>query len=178
MRTSTCAAALAALVVLSVALPVAGQWIGFNPSETVPAAETFTVELVLDTEGVAIMGADVLFSFDPAVVRLDAVTEGDWFTTAPEPWFFWADAAESLPGIVHVTGSVMTTGRAGAGALAVLHFTALAAGFSPLDFQAVSLRSPLNAPVPHTRSVGDRIVIEEAIGTEARSFGDLKALWR
>jgi hypothetical protein len=154
------------------------QWIGFNPSETVPSTENFTVDLVLDTGGVTIMGADVLFSFDPAVVQLDSVTVGDWFVTAAEPHFFWADAGQALPYQAHVTGTVMTTGRAGAGSLAVLHFTALAAGFSPLDFQSVSLRDPLNAPVPHTRSTGDQIVIDGAIDADGASFGSVKALWR
>lgn len=178
MKSPFRAAVLAALVAVAGTGPAAAQWIGFDPAETVPATEAFTVDLVLDTGGVTVMGADVLFTFDPAVVRLDSVTVGGWLTTAPQPYFFWADAGESVADLVHVTGSVMTTGRAGAGALAVLHFTARAAGFCDLVFQAVSLRDPLNAPVPHTRSVGDRIIIEEAIGTDAASFGALKALWR
>ena len=178
MKTTAMTAAMAACAVLASALPAAAQWIGFNPAETVPTNETFTVDLVLDTEGVIVMGADVLFSFDPAVVHLDSVSVGDWFTTAAEPHFFWAEPALAVPGVVHISGTVMTTGRSGAGVLAVLHFTAVAAGFSPLDFQAVSLRNALNAPVPHTRSTGDRIIIEEAIPVEGTSFGDLKARWR
>ena len=179
MKTRVMTAAVAACVLfVSAPLPVAAQWIGFNPAETVPANENFTVDLVLDTEGVFVMGADVLFSFDPTVVQLDAVTAGDWFTTAVEPHFFWAEPVPAMPGVVHVTGTVMTTGRDGAGALAVLHFTAVAAGFSPLDFQAVSLRDALNAPLPHTLSTGDRIVIEEAISAGGTSFGGLKARWR
>lgn len=178
MKTKAMTAALAVCVLLVPALPAVAQWIGFNPAETVPTNETFTVDLVLDTEGVTVMGADVLFSFDPTVVHLDSVTAGDWFTTAPGPHFFWADPALAVPGVVHASGTVMTTGRSGAGVLAVLHFTAVAAGFSPLAFQAVSLRNPLNAPVPHTRSSGDRIIIEEAIPVAGTSFGDLKARWR
>lgn len=178
MKTKAMTAVMAGCVLLASALPAAAQWIGFNPAETVPSTENFTVDLVLDTEGVTVMGADVLFSFDPAVVHLDAVTVGDWFTTAVEPHFFWADPALSVPGVVHVSGTVMTTGRSGAGTLAVLHFTAVAAGFSPLTFQAVGLRNALNAPVPHTRSTGDRIIIEEAIPAATTSFGDLKASWR
>ena len=178
MKTKAMTAAMAVCVLLVSALPAAAQWIGFNPAEMVPTNEIFTVDLVLDTEGVTVMGVDVLFSFDPAVVHLDAVTVGDWFTTAPEPHFFWAEPGLAVPGVVHASGTVMTSGRSGAGVLAVLHFTAVAAGFSPLDFQAVSLRNPLNAPVPHTRSSGDRIIIEEAIPTEGSSFGDLKARWR
>lgn len=154
------------------------QWIGFDPSESIPIAESFTVDLLLDTGGVTIMGADVVFAFDPAVVQLDSVTVGDWFVTAPEPHFFWADAGLSVAGVAHVTGTVMTTGRDGAGALAVLHFTALDVGISPLDFVSISLRDPVNAPVPHTRSTGDRIVIEEAIDARDSAFGSLKALWR
>ncbi len=168
----------ATCLLMLAAAPVSAQWIGFDPSETVPAAKQFTVDLNLDTGGVVIMGADVVFTFDPAVVRLDSVTVGDWFATAPQPTFFWTDAAVSVPNLIHVMGTVMTTGRDGAGSLAVLHFTALAAGFSPLDFQAVSLRDPLNAAVPHTRSSGDRIVIEEAIPLQDTSFGAFKALWR
>ncbi len=178
MKTPLIAAALAACVLVSAASPASAQWIGFDPAETVPATESFTVDLVLDTEGVPIMGADVLFSYDPAIVRLDAVTAGAWLTTAAQPHFFWADPAAAGPGVVHVTASVMTTGRAEAGPLAVLHFTALAAGFSPLEFEAVSLRDPLNAPVPHTRSTGDRIIIEEAIPAGTASFGSAKARWR
>ncbi|MFO7610399.1 MAG: hypothetical protein R6X35_14635 [Candidatus Krumholzibacteriia bacterium] len=178
MKRTIRAAFLAVLVAVAGTLPASAQWIGFDPAETVPATEVFTVALVLDTEGVTVMGADVLFTFDPAVVRLDSVTVGDWFTTAPQPYFFWADAGGSVADLVQVTGSVMTTGRAGAGALAVLHFTALAAGFCDLEFRAVSLRDPLNASVPHTRSTGDRIIIEEAIGVGTASFGGLKARWR
>ncbi len=178
MKIKATAAGLAACGLLAAALPASAQWIGFNPAETVPSAEDFTVDLVLDTAGLTVMGADVLFSFDPAFVHLDSVTVGDWLTTAVEPHFFWADPALAVPGVVHVSGTVMTTGRSGSGTLAVLHCTAVAAGFCPLVFQATSLRNVLNAPVPHTRSTGDRIVIEEAIPVGPASFGGLKARWR
>jgi len=175
MKTLSIALLVAAL---GVALPASAQWIGFNPSETVPSNEVFTVDLVLDTEGEVIMGVDALFSFDPAVVRLDSVTIGDWFSGAPQPSFFWADAATGVPGVARVIGSVVTTGRDGSGALAVLHFTVVAAGFSPLSFLAVTVRDPLNAPVPVTPSTGDRIIIEEAIDVRAAAFGEVQALYR
>ena len=175
---SIAAVAAAGLLACAAAPPASAQWLGFDPGETVPDAKVFTVDLRLDTQDVTIMGVDVLFSFLPSIVRLDSVTVGDWFTTAPQPHFFWCDPALAEPNLARVTGSVVTTGRAGAGALAVLHFTALEAGFCPLVFQSTVLRDPLNAGVPHTASTGDRIVIEEAIPAAGVSLGGLKSRWR
>lgn len=178
MRRFTAAAVLAASLAMSSPGPAAAQWVGFDPSEVVPATESFTFALALDTQGVAVLGVDVQFSFDPAIVQVDSVTVGDWFTTAPQSWFFWCDAAETVADVVHVTGTVMTTGRAGAGALAFVHMTALAAGFSPLEFLNLDLRNSLNMPVPHTASSGDRVIVEDAVPAAALSFGSLKARLR
>lgn len=170
-------AAIACLLPLC-AVPADAQRIAFAPAEIAPETEAFTVDLTLDTEGATVMGVDVVFACDPAVVRVDSVTVGGWFTSASQPWFFWSGLIDQpfAVSMVRVTGSVMTTGRAGAGTLAVLHFTAVGVGYCPLPIVSVALRDPLNNPVPYIRS--DGLVVIAPIPAGTTSFGALKALWR
>lgn len=154
------------------------QHLSFNPSVSIPATVNFQVDLQLTTNGVTVQGLDVVFSYDPTIVQLDGVSGGGWLTGSGLDFYLWIDPASSL-GFVHVTTALLGMGSSTDGAVLTLDFTALAAGISPLDFVSFDLRDDTNMLLPAaTNSIGDQIVIEEAIPNEVWSIGAMKSYWR
>ncbi|HPF36161.1 MAG TPA: cohesin domain-containing protein [Candidatus Krumholzibacteria bacterium] len=159
------------------AAPALAQRLAFDPSVSVPMAVDFSVDLTLDTQGAVVQGVDVVFTYEPTIVQFNGVVDGDWFTTSGLDHFLWLDPGSAL-GVVHISSALLGAGRTGSGVLAELEFTALAAGISPLQFQTWLVRDDANAPLVATHSIGDFIIIQEAIANEDRSWSDIKRLWR
>lgn len=174
LRTSLTAVATALILLTSSA---AAQRLEFDPSVSVPMAVNFTVDLTLDSEGTTVQGVDVVFTYDPAIVQFDGVVDGDWFTTSGLDHYLWLDPGTAL-GTVHISSALLGAGRNGAGVYATLQFTALAAGVSPLTFQSLTVRNDFNAPLAATHSMGDFIIIQEAIPNEMQTWSDIKLGWR
>lgn len=176
MANSMRCAAIAALVLLC-AVPAAAQHLAFDPSVSVPAALDFTVDITLDSQGETVQGLDLTFSYDPTIVQFNGVTAGDWFTGSGLDHYLWLDPGTAL-GTVHFSSALLGAGRNGTGVVVTIEFTALAAGVSPLTFESWLVRDDANAPLaPITHSIGDFIIIQEAIPADSWSWSDIKRAW-
>ena len=154
------------------------QHLSFDPPVSVPTAIEFQVRIHLAPAGATVQGLDLVFTYEPSIVSLDAVEAGDWFTDSGADHYLWIDPVTPA-GAVHVSAALLGFGSAVDGHILTLSFTALAPGVSPLHFLAIDLRNDANAPLLFTtHSTGDEIVIEEAIGNESSSMGAFKSLWR
>ncbi|MHB8077871.1 MAG: cohesin domain-containing protein [Candidatus Krumholzibacteriia bacterium] len=149
-----------------------------SPPISAPTDSLFTVAVVRNA-GDAVQGFDVKIAFDPAVVRLDGITPGDWLLTPGYPFAFFNSTAAGED-TLRFSAAFLGLGQASgaAGVVAVLHFRARALGVSPLGFAPVVARDVDNAPVPFDHSVGDRIVIDQVIAAWRPSFGGVKGLYR
>lgn len=137
--------AIVATAFLGFARPAAAQQ-AQDPTLTVlpqyvNAGDQFTVDVTLDTDGSAFIGWQFDYSWDPAVVRLDSVTEGpfirDWVTSVGGGGtFFQAPIINQGAGTAR--GAAVTAlaplpanqGASGTGVIARMTFTALANGLS------------------------------------------------
>lgn len=174
------AASLAGLLCVggSVAVVAAANLLFIDPATSTPTDSLFTVE-VSRNAGDEVQGLDVRIAFDPAIVRLDAITPGGWLLSSGYQFvLFNATVAgtDTLRFSTAFLGLGQTSGAAGV--VAVLHFRALALGVSPLGFAPVIARDAANASVPFDHSVGDRIVLDQVIAAWCASFGEVKALYR
>jgi len=178
-----CPVAVAALAGLlcaggPVEAPAAANLLSINPSTSTPADSLFTVDVVRNA-GDAVQGFDVNIAFDPAVVRLDAITPGDWLLADGYPFALYNDTVagqDTLSFSMAFLGLGQTS--TGAGVVVVLHFRARSLGVSPLDFAPVTARDADNAPVPFEHSVGDMIVIDKVIAAGRATLGGVKGLYR
>jgi hypothetical protein len=107
-----------------------------------------------------------LLTFDPAVSGFVSVSNGSFLGSGGRTVF--------CPGAILDTGSVRfgcstagTTppGPSGAGVLATITFSALAAGTSPLDLVWVQLSDPLANDIPTTIQDGDVTVVAAPTAT-------------
>ena len=168
----------ASVVILLLSTAASAQHLFFNPSVSIPINITFQIDLDLTTDSLPVQGLDIVFTFDPAIVQLDAINAGSWFTGSGLDYYLWIDPL-SAPGVVHATMALLGAGSTVDGTILNLSFTALDAGISPLHFLAMSLRDDANAPLSlSTHSTGDQIVIEEAIPNEEWSVSKTKLQWR
>lgn len=147
------------------------------PSSTVPSQAEFTVALMLDTGGDDVLGLHVSIQFDNAIVQLNRIDPGTWFTTSGVDYFFW-DYTHSGTELIHFAASRLGSASTTGGQVAVMHFTALMGGISPLTFLGCDVRDFQNQPLDADHSTGDRIVIDEAIPADPTTFGEVKALFR
>ncbi len=164
-------------ILLALALPAAAQTVSMVPHVAMPTTTEFTVYFHLDTDTNDVMGVEISATFNDAVVQLDGIDAGDWFTASGLDWFFW-DYTTPGTGTIHFTGALLNQGRTASGVIAVCRFTALAPGVSPVDFTDVDVRDAANQPYPAGHSVDDLIIIDDAIPADSLSFGQVKALYR
>ena len=164
------------LTVLLAAAAVPAQTVFFDPAVTSPLAKEFTVVLAVAGPD-PVMGVDLVFTYDPTVVRLDAVDAGTFFTGSGFDYQFWNDPYVPA-GTVHVSAAQLGSAAPATGSLAVFRFYALDVGVSPLYFLSLTVRDGANQDMQAEHSTGDRIIIDEAIPTDDLSFGHVKALYR
>ena len=156
---------------------VCSQFLTINPSVSIPNDTRFTVQVMTECLGSQVKGLETVITFDHALVQLDSITPGPWFTGAPGEYFFW-DFTSPGTGVIHFAGSLLDGTSDANGVLATCHFSALGFGQTPLVFQVVDVRDLQNANLGFDHSVGDLIILDAAINTRDQSFGALKAIYR
>jgi hypothetical protein len=153
------------------------QTVALLPALTIPTTIEFTVAVTLETGGDEVMGIEASLSFDSAVVRLERVDPGPWFTGAVQEHFYWDYTHENTE-LVRFTGALLGSGSSDDGVVAICRFTALAAGVSPVQFLGLEVRGPDNADLGAGHSTGDLIIIEAAVDDRRRAWGTVKAAWK
>ncbi|MGD9547222.1 MAG: cohesin domain-containing protein [Candidatus Krumholzibacteriia bacterium] len=156
---------------------VAAPLVFVLPSSTVPSQADFTVALMLDTGGDDVLGLHVSIQFDNAIVQLNRIDPGAWFTFSGVGSYFY-DYTHPGTDEIHFAGSRLGSATTTGGQVAVMHFTALMGGTSPLDFEICEVRNFLNESLGADHSTDDQIVIDEAIPSDPTTFGEVKALFR
>ena len=95
--------------------------------------------------------SSVTLSYDPALIRLNAVTEGSFFSSEGET-FFYRDI-DNQEGSVLIDCAIL--GRdlsiSGQGVLATLSFTCLKAGSAEITFKAADTRDTYNKAIVTTK---------------------------
>lgn len=173
------AALLVALVLTVGSQTVAlGQTVFFNPADNVPSEPEFLVYLDIDCLGEVVKGAEVKVSYDPLLLRLDAVTPGDWYTDSGQAFYFYDYTAIEPQGTIRFASAVLIGTLSGSGHLAVCHFTIRDFGISPLVFQDVDVRGAANTDLGFGHSTEDRIIVDPVVEVRVWEFGRLKAVYR
>jgi len=118
------------------------QQITVDPPLAIATQVSFTVDIDIDTGALAVQGAEVVMSYDPAIVQLEGIEAGGWLIDSGLPYFLHDFTPEVAPGVLHFDAALLggVLGGGGAGTLATCHFTALAPGDSPLDFVQLVVR--------------------------------------
>jgi hypothetical protein len=147
------------LALICLCAPAVAQQIYISPALSEPLEPEFTVDVMIDTQGSEVMGILVDIDFDPAVVTLDHIDEGEWITSSGLEYLFY-DLTETGAEDIRFDMAFLGDGHTGTGRLAICHFRAVSPGDSPLDFSEVDIRDPDNAPVLFTSSEGDLIHIQ------------------
>lgn len=176
--TSCLIRSLVVCAVLAYSLEAVGQEVFVDPSITLPTDFVFTVDIAIDCAGQAVKGVELELTFDPALLQLDAITPGPWYTGTGQDFFFFDYTPLGPPGTIHFASSVLSGSNDQSLTIAVCHFTALGFGSTPVVFQDVDVRDPANLDLGFAHSTGDLILIDSAIPTESSAFGSLKALYR
>lgn len=177
-RIRKCCLSLVILLVGLLPLTAWSQTVFFNPSQSMPTEDQFTVPIAIECAGLDVKGIEVSVTFDPILVRLDAITAGSWYADATQPFFFF-DYTETAPaGEIHFDSAVLDGTLSGAGDLAICHFTKLEFGVTPLDFVDLDVRDQNNNVLDFTYSTGDHILLDPVIADRERTFGAVKSLFR
>ena len=168
------------VLITTLAVPAVADELCFSPVYTaVWTDDPFPVHIVVDSGIDSLMGYNisVLINGDPCVKVL-GVIEGTLPGSNGDPTFFrWLNPWEADS--ISVNGSVLGTVVDGPGTLFTIYFQALPyPGVATLDFNGTILRDGVNANIPHTHCGGAEIEVLEAIGTEQRTWGAVKALYR
>lgn len=169
---------LGAGLLLEPALEACAQQLYVDPPVSVPSEYDFTVAVAIANPGnLLITGIDVEMTYDAGIVQRTAIAPGSWVTGSGLPFSFF-DWPEAPAGEIHFTLAFLGGSRAGSGTVAVLHFTALVEGDSPLDFMVVDVRDPGNQNLGFGHSTGDLIQIRIAVSEDPATLGRVKALYR
>lgn len=101
------------------------------PSVSTTAAQTFDIDVIVDTGGEEINSTDVYITFDKDIIEAQTVSEGTFFPTVLN------DITE---GRVYVAGMVddPATSKSGTGTVATITFKALKAGTTTLTYHCDS----------------------------------------
>jgi hypothetical protein len=105
------------------------------PADCPQPGDTFVVLLSVDPTAEQFNAYEVVLSFAPEIIRLDAIVSGQLFDVEGcGPPFFDPTVDESMGSVVH---SLLCAGVSvdGPGVLSAWFFTALAPGVSPLTFE-------------------------------------------
>jgi len=156
------------LLILSLAListGCLGKLIPTTPSVTPPAgtagvlylepanlsltpSQDFTVELKV-TSITNLKGYSVTLSYDPALISLQEVTEGPFFSTKGKTFFYTKDDKNTILIDNALLGTDLSI--SGEGTLATLSFTCLKAGSSNLTFKLAKTRDTNNKEIITTK---------------------------
>ncbi len=164
-------------VAILLLVQVGAQTVSMVPHVSIPTTTEFLVYVYLDSDDQDVQGVEIKLTFDKTIVRLDEITAGDWFTTSGLDYFFW-DYTTPGADTIHFTGALLHEGQVTSGVIGICHFAALGPGICPVDFVDVDVRNSINQDLGAGHSVGDQIIIDNAIRNERLGFGEIKMLYR
>ena len=146
------------LAVLLASAAGADPTLYIDPAATeVLTGEDFWVDVSVNAELLGLTGYDLIIDYDEDVLEVLGVAEGALPQSSGESFFYWTSGPSPENAIV-INGAVLGGSVDGPGVLARLHFSALGAGWSPLEFLTFELRDIENAPIPATATGGDVVV--------------------
>jgi len=157
--------------------PACAQRLLIDPAVSVPLDFNFTLEVTAESEGLDVKGLESTILFNPALVRLDSITPGPWFTDSGQAFYFY-DYASPGVGEIHFAAALLDGSQVADGSLAICHFSVLGFGIANLIFEDVDVRGPNNERHTFYHTIGDRIVIDPAVPVTLETFGALKAIYR
>lgn len=156
--------------------PVSAQSLRFDPDPYIPIHEQFAVPLVLESGGMDIKGIEAIITFDSALVALDSITAGPWYTAAGQDYFFWDYTTPSV-NTVHFASAMLDGVNNADGTIAFCHFSVLDFGVCPLQFTLADVRDVNNAELTFSVDSGV-ILLNPAVDTDKLKFANLKAIYR
>lgn len=170
-------------VVLSVVMgnflfgsPATAQILRFDPDPYIPVDENFSVPLLIETGGTSVKGVEATITFDPALVVLDSVTPGAWYSGSGQDFFFW-DYTSPFTYAIHFASAMLDGTKNSDGVIAMCHFSFVDFGVCPLEFTLVDVRDANNDQINCDHDDG-MIFLDAAVGTKKVGFTSLKAIYR
>ena len=149
-----------------------------DPALSIPIVEEFSVALAIETPGQAVLGMSIQLTYDPVVVHLNYISPGQWITSSGLIYYFYDHTPVAPPDQISFDMAFLDGPLAGSGEVVVCYFTALQVGQSPLVFQVTDIRDQYNTSLQFTHSVGDLIIVDEAIPVQESTLGRVKSLYR
>ncbi|MBN2172052.1 MAG: hypothetical protein JW819_12105, partial [Candidatus Krumholzibacteriota bacterium] len=143
--------------------------LAINPSvSSVEQYSEFTLAVTIDPAHLEVKGVDAEVAFDPAVVALDSVTPGAWFTGSSLDFFFY-DYTQDPPDpatSIRFSAAFLNGHRSESGEVAVCHFHALAPGATDLAFTTARVRDFVNTELGFLTSCCDSIHVSPATAVD------------
>ncbi len=164
-----------AIFILSIP-PLMAQALYFDPDPYIPQDYTFTVPLIIETNGHEVKGVESSITFDPALVKLDSIKPGPWYTDSGQDVFFW-DYTTPFTYAIHFASAMLDGARSSDGIIAYCHFSFVGFGTCPLVFDDVDVRDMNNQALPFGSADG-MIMLGNAVETDKVAFSSLKAIYR
>ncbi len=149
-----------------------------DPSFSQPVEFVLTVDIAIDCAGLPVKGVEVVLTFDPLLLNLEAISPGPWYTEYGQDFYFFDYTSVVPQGTIHFASSVLEGTNDQSSTIAVCHFTASGYGMTPLIFQEVDVRDINNVDLGFGHSEGDMILLGPTLPVTASSFGALKVLFR
>ena len=115
---------------------------------TLTPSQDFTVQLKA-TSITNLKGYSVTLSYDPTLISLQEVTEGPFFSSKGETFFYSKEDKGTILIDCALLGKTLST--SGEGTLATLSFTCLRAGSISIEFSLAKTRDTLNKEIITTK---------------------------
>ena len=115
---------------------------------TLTPSQDFTVELKA-TSITNLKGYSVTLSYDPTLISLQEVTEGPFFSSKGETFFYSKEDNNTILIDCALLGKTLSV--SGEGTLATLSFTSLKAGSTSIEFSLAKTRDALNKEIVTTK---------------------------
>ena len=116
---------------------------------TLTPSQDFTVELKA-TSISNLKGYSVTLSYDPALLSLQEVTEGPFFSSKGKTFFYTKEEQNTILIDNALLGKTLSI--SGEGTLATLSFTSLKTGSTGIEFSLTKTRDTLNKEIITTKS--------------------------
>jgi hypothetical protein len=160
------------------ARPASAQTVQVSPPDTtVTIGNTFWIRVT--TTAVSDLKAyELIFQFDPTVIKLLGASPGEVLTSAPGPYSAFLLSDHTAPADSAWYDAAMLTGSAsGPGNLVYFHFKAVGEGVSLIQCRLVDFRDSANHQTLPA-CVGGRVVVVGITGAPRYTWGRLKTTYR
>ncbi len=152
------------------------QSLRFDPDPYFPVDQTFSVPLVLEAGGLAVKGVECIITYDPALVALNSITAGPWYTGSGQDFFFW-DYTTGFTTDIHFASAMLDGTNSSDGIIAYCNFSFVGFGTCDLIFAESDIRDVNNDPLAFALDNG-MIVLDQAVENAPVKFNVLKAIYR